>query len=115
MSRHLCTVLALFAFLACGRSEEEASDPWTPPHYRYGALEPAAHARVCAESGMHPSDFECTEDADCHFCHDGSNCGFSINLEEHRRRGAGCQRPPREECEASAPRCCEGRCKTVGY
>jgi hypothetical protein len=115
MTRRLCTVLALFAYMACGPSQEEAAEPWTPPPYWYGPLEPAQHVRVCAESGMALSDFECTEDADCRFCHDGSGCGSPMNLEELRRRGAACQQPPSETCEASAPRCCEGRCTTVGY
>jgi hypothetical protein len=64
---------------------------------------------------MVASEFECTEDADCRFCHDGASCGIPMNLQELRRRGASCQRPPDETCEAAAPRCCGGRCKTVGY
>lgn len=94
---------------------DAADDDWEPPPYDYEILEPAERDQTCAESGEPHSAFECTEDTDCRVCHDGSDCGTPVNLEELRRRGPACQQQDAAECEYSAVRCCEGRCKSVGY
>ena len=57
------------------------------------------------------SDFPCTFDSDCVSC----SCA-PVNREEHARLGgnAYCERfnqpPAREECTATNPACCDGRC-----
>jgi len=144
MNRSLCAASFVLVLMACGASEEEAAEPaatsaestevteatgetdeatdpasfgddWEPPPYDYEELPPEEHDQVCGHTAHRPSDHECSEDSDCRICHDGSNCGTPVNLEELRRRGAGCQQEDAAECEYAAVRCCEGRCRVVSH
>ena len=86
-----------------------------PPAYPFEPLNADEHERVCAGTGERPSPYECTQDSDCRICHDGSNCGTPVNLDEYRRRGVACQREDLAECEYMAVRCCAGYCRVVSH
>ena len=127
----VCVALgaAVTASIACGRSPAAGvpsetvtreggspaaqTAPAAPDEPRGGGANDSHHDEACRPERYEgfASDFPCTFDSDCLAC----SCR-PVNRAEHARLGgnAYCERfnqpPAREECVATNPACCDGRC-----
>jgi hypothetical protein len=96
-----------------GGSPAAASTPSAPDEPPVEGANSSHHDELCRPERHEgfTSDFPCTFDSDCVSC----SC-LPVNRAEHARLGgnAYCERfnqpPAREECIATNPACCAGRC-----
>jgi hypothetical protein len=130
MRSRVAVSLAFVAALACNRSPAAGASSETaaavPPEASAEDVAPATGANAPGTGSNSPhhdefcrteryegfsSDFPCAFDSDCVSC----SC-LPVNRVEHARLGgnAYCERfnqpPAREECIATNPACCDGRC-----
>ena len=101
LSRVACALVVLLASACAGAGARRNLSN------HHEACEPRYHEA--------PSDYACEYDTDCGFCHDGSDCGTVMSVQEIDRRGAACRQRDHAQCELSTARCCNGRCVTAGY
>ncbi|MBN1773700.1 MAG: hypothetical protein JXB32_20725 [Deltaproteobacteria bacterium] len=125
----LSVCVVVVAALACGRSpaagaasgsaatvgSEAPADgaPPTDPDPPVAGSDWPDHDQACRPERYEgfASDFPCTFDSDCVSC----EC-LPVNRAEHARLGGDAywerfdQPPAREECVATNPACCDGRC-----
>ena len=103
------------AEIAAGVAEPPGADgaPPADPDPPVAGSNSPYHDQACRPERYEgfASDFPCTFDSDCVSC----EC-LPVNRAEHARLGgnAYCERfnqpPAREECMATNPACCDGRC-----
>lgn len=100
-------VFAATALLLCACGSDTSAR-----RTQLGLAEPPPRSGSVCDDGQHepPSAHACSSDDDCTVCHDGSNCGTVVNLDEYERRGDACRLADAAECEYAVPRCCGGRC-----